>query len=100
MTGKDRGGRGLGQPARLGTWSQQQGDDYDLARGVLTALIGTYAARIAAADDPAEADRLLAEQLRYAAERRVLTVTDDDAVARILREYPALVRQIGEGAGS
>jgi hypothetical protein len=99
MASNDHDEPRLGRPARLGTWSQQQADDFDLARQTLSALIGAYSARIAAAEDALHADRLRAARASYADERRALGVNDDAAVARILREYPALVRQIGEGAG-
>jgi hypothetical protein len=90
--------RVLAALAGVGQWSQQQADDFELARATLSALVAAYAERIAAADGD-QVDQLRAEQARYAHERRMLTVGDDDAVARILRDYPPLVRALDADAG-
>lgn len=76
-----------------GEWSQQQEEQFDLARSVLSTLVSMCSAQIAAASDPAERADLQLAQAGYARERRLLQVGDDVAVARVLRDYSPLARQ-------
>lgn len=90
------GDQSLAGLSKVGQYSQQQADDFALARATLSALVAEYSARIATADAD-QIDELRAAQARYVHERRMLTVGDDDAVGRVLRDYPPLVRALDAG---
>jgi|SRR5215207_9144865 len=82
----------------LGSWSEENVDRYELARRLINAVIAAYSTRIAA--DAAAGAELRAEQAHYAAVLRQLDPTDDAELARIVREYPALIRQVRGDAGA
>ncbi|MYW13615.1 hypothetical protein GT034_35485 [Streptomyces sp. SID2563] len=85
-------------PEPSAPYTAAQAESYGDARGLLNALIAACSAKIGNTDATDEATRLQSEQQGYLDERRHLTVTDDAAVARILRNYPARLRAIrGEG---
>jgi tellurite resistance protein len=86
-----------GQPAPLDTWTPQQEADFNVARETLNALVAACSARISSTSDAAQAERFRRHQAHYAAQRRALAVTDDDAVQRILREYPPVLQRLREG---
>lgn len=67
------------------------------AQALLSAVIAVYRSRISRAD-PATAERLRADRLAVAKERTTLSLHQEDAVQRILREYPAVLQRLEEGA--
>ena len=80
----------------LGSWSEANVNRSALARRLINAVIAAYSTRIAA--DQATAEELRTEQARYAGVLRDLDPSDEVELARIVREYPALIRQTrGEG---
>ncbi|OKJ02139.1 hypothetical protein AMK18_12055 [Streptomyces sp. CB01249] len=75
-------------------YTAAQAESYGDARGLLNALIAACSAKIGNTDATDEAARLQVEQRGYVDERRRLTVTDNTAVARILRDYPARLQAV------
>jgi len=76
----------------LGSWCEKDVDRFELARRLVNAVIAAYSTRIAAGPDAA-AD-LRTEQARYATVLRDLDPTDQVNLARIVREYPVLIRRV------
>ncbi|TDB81577.1 hypothetical protein [Micromonospora sp. KC721] len=91
---EDGRGRNGGWLDNLGTWSEQQAADFELARAVIGSVIAAYSSRLGRTEDPAERDDLLAAQQRYMRERRLLTLDDREQIERILRDYPAAAREV------
>ncbi|MEU0398263.1 hypothetical protein ABZ208_37035 [Streptomyces sp. NPDC006208] len=84
---------------RAGGWTAEQAVEFATARELLGAVIAAYSGRISSAASPEETEQLLIEQRTYVTERRQLTATDLEAVARIRRDYPGLLRRLrGEPA--
>ncbi|MGW0704099.1 hypothetical protein ACWD0A_33365 [Streptomyces sp. NPDC002867] len=81
------------------SWTAEQAIEFSTARELLSAVIAAYSGRISAATSTEETEQLLGEQRRYVTERRQLTATDHEAVARIRGDYPGLLRRLrGESA--
>jgi hypothetical protein len=93
VQGDDRR-RDAGQFGDLGSWTEQQAADFELARAVIGTVIAAYSSRLARTLDADDRYELLAAQQRYARERRLLTLDDEEQIARILRDYPALAREV------
>ena len=83
-----------GWPDALGNWSEQQAADFELARAVIGTVIAAYSSRLGRAVEETELAGLLAAQQRYVRERRLLTLDDREQIERILRDYPALAREV------
>ena len=90
------GGSWRSPPPELGPWTLPQEDACHLARQVLNILVAAYAAWIDRTEDPTERGRPHGAQAAVVAQRHMLVVTDDDTVRRTLRDYPALLRRLGE----
>ncbi len=67
---------------------------YDQAIEIYRALLALLGARAERETDPDAAAQLRAAAGRYAGEQHQLRVTDRAAVARVIRDYPALARQL------
>ncbi|MGR7000764.1 hypothetical protein ACU686_26390 [Yinghuangia aomiensis] len=79
-------------PARR-RWTPEEESAFEQARGIITQVVAAYSEHLAdAADD--EKRGLEAEQLTYSMELRRLAVTDRADVARILRDYPAVLKRL------
>ncbi len=79
----------------LGSWSAPDAAAYEQAVDIYRALLAVIDARLDRETNAAVVDELHAAADRYAAERRQLSATDRAAVARVISEYPALVRALG-----
>lgn len=67
---------------------------YEQAIEILRALVAVLNARADHARDPAAAEQLRADAVQYAAEQRQLRATDHAAIARVVSQYPAKVREL------
>jgi hypothetical protein len=74
-------------------WDEADADRFGRALDLLNEMIALLAARSRPGPGQ-ETDPLHAEELRYAAERQRLSVTDRPEVIRILNDYPARLRQL------
>ena len=72
---------------------------YERATDIYRALLGVLDARIDRETDPAAAERLQADAVRYAGEQRALRVGDRAGVQRVIDQYPALVRELQAALG-
>ncbi|MFG2042170.1 hypothetical protein [Dactylosporangium sp. NPDC048998] len=81
----------------LQPWSAGQQEGYDRAIGVLRALAAAYSARIARPEARDDVAQLRAERGKVAAQQRDLDPADHTAIARILAEYPAVLREVRSG---
>ncbi|MFK4600501.1 hypothetical protein [Streptomyces pristinaespiralis] len=79
---------------RSGGWTAEQAVEFGAARELLGAIIAACSRRIEAATSAEDREQLLIEQRRHITERRELTVLDHEAVARIRRDYPDLLRRL------
>jgi len=76
----------------------EQAVAFGTARELISAVIAAYSGRVSAAPSVQETEKLLVEQRAYVTERRDLTPGDDEVVARILRDYPELLRRLRDAA--
>lgn len=90
----------LGQ-SNLGNWTQADAVTFEVAEDLLGDLIGWCNARMweerekpNADQDPDEIEKWKREAARYVAEKRALAGADPAAVARVIREYGPLVRDL------
>lgn len=74
-------------------WDGVDADNFRRALHLLNELVTVLAAR-SRSQDGQVAERLHAEELRYANERQRLSVMDKAEVARILTDYPARLHEI------
>lgn len=70
-------------------------DAFEQARGLLSAVIAAYSARIAGAP-PQEAAELREARARYLEQRRELTADDADSVREINERCPSLLNRLRE----
>jgi len=85
----------LGHPI---VWSTSASVAYEVALEVLGEMVATTAAEIwaeqhADTPDPDRLRRAQQTQARHAAQRRSLRLGDHDEIARVTREYGAILRQ-------
>ena len=78
---------------KLGQLPAADAAAYEQAIDLYRALLALLNARADHEPDPAAAARLRADAVRYAAEQRQLRATDHAAVERVVRQYPAIVRE-------
>ncbi|WP_432983084.1 hypothetical protein [Dactylosporangium sp. CA-233914] len=78
----------------LQPWGTDQGAEYDRAIGALRALAAAYNARIARAGPSDDITQLRAARAQVVAQQRELAPGDHAAIARILAESPALLRDL------
>ncbi|MEU6077549.1 hypothetical protein [Micromonospora sp. NPDC047074] len=78
----------------LGTWTEQQAADFELARSVIGTVIAACSSRLGRTVDADERAGLLTTQQQYMRERRLLTFEDEEQIKRILRDYPAVARKM------
>lgn len=95
MVEGDRG-RYAGRLNDLGRWSEQDAADFESARAAIGAVIAAYSSRLGQTVDVEERAALVAAQQRYARERRLLTLDDREQIERVMRDYPALAREVSQ----
>jgi hypothetical protein len=78
----------------LGRLPDDSAAAYEQAIEIYRALMAVLNARADQEPDPAAAQQLRTDAVRYAAEQRQLSVTDHDAVAQVVSQYPARVREL------
>jgi hypothetical protein len=92
-----RGHRTSGR-LKVAKWTQEQAVAFECAREGLTDMMGTYSAKIAEEEGKPDPDRaaltgLENELARLAFERSELTITNDERLATVRRQYGALIRR-------
>ncbi|MFC4048250.1 hypothetical protein ACFOY4_01030 [Actinomadura syzygii] len=80
-------------PDRDAEWDGTDADQFGRAVHLLNELVTALAA-LSRARAGEEAERLRAEELRYAQQRQRLRVVDRAEVAQILADYPARLRDL------
>ncbi|BCJ46196.1 hypothetical protein GCM10010168_51450 [Actinoplanes ianthinogenes] len=84
-------------PDNIGPLAGAEVDDYENAVHLYRTLISLIDWHIDRATDPARTAELNAAADRYAEEKRELRITDREAVARALRDLPALIDEFEIG---
>ncbi|GAA4263921.1 hypothetical protein [Dactylosporangium darangshiense] len=80
-------------------WNSEESVRYEVALEVIGEGVAHYTALIRAAEaagDEPEAERLRTERASCTEERRRLSPTDHEGVARVLRKYRELLRRPGD----
>lgn len=83
-------------------WSQEEAIAFECARECITHLMAFYTAEIHAEETQPNRDEhrlssLRAERTQLASEGHALHLSDNEAIARIRKEYGALIRSRGAG---
>lgn len=79
-------------------WSADDARAFEDARELLLAVVAAYSERLGRPGAQEHAAVLQAELQRFALQRRELTVYDRTEIARVLRDYPVLLRALRAGA--
>jgi hypothetical protein len=82
------------------SWSQQDADDYHLARELIGSVVAALMARVVDLSDPEEVGRIKAEISRHSRIRRAISVENHSLVAEVLRDYPAILRRVEARRGA
>ena len=83
---------------KMAKWTQEQAVAFECARECITDMMGICSAKIAEEEGKTDPDRAVLTELeneltRLAFERSSLTITNDERLATVRRQYGALIRR-------
>ncbi|WP_339584685.1 hypothetical protein [Aquabacterium sp. G14] len=82
---------------KMAKWTQEQAVAFECARECITDMMGICSAKIAEEECKTDPDRAVLTELeneltRLARERSSLTITDDERIATVRRQYGEVIR--------
>ncbi len=82
----------------MAKWTQEQAVAFECARECITDMMGICSAKIAEEEGKTDPDRAVLTELeneltRLAFERSSLTITDDERIATVRRQYGEVIRR-------
>lgn len=87
----------------MAKWTQEQAVAFECARECITDMMGICSAKIAEEEGKTNPDRAVLTELeneltRLAFERSSLTITDDERIATVRRQYGDVIRRFRDSA--
>ena len=87
----------------MAKWTQEQAVAFECARECITDMMGIYSTKIAEEEGKTDPDRAVLTELeneltRLARERSSLTITDDERIATVRRQYGEVIRRFRDSA--
>ena len=97
-----RGHRTSGR-LKVAKWTQEQAVAFECARECITDMMGICSAKIAEEEGKTDPDRAVLTELeneltRLARERSSLTITDDERITTVRRQYGEVIRRFRDSA--
>lgn len=82
---------------KMAKWTQEQAVAFECARECITDMMGICSTKIAEEEGKTDPDRAVLTELeneltRLARERSSLTITDDERIATVRRQYGEVIR--------
>ena len=87
----------------MAKWTQEQAVAFECARECITDMMGIRSTKIAEEEGKTDPDRAVLTELeneltRLARERSSLTITDDERIATVRRQYGEVIRRFRDSA--